>query len=422
MTDPRRQLRIYVRTALAPSDEVSAPDAMAPRRTASRRAVRALALAAAIIFIAAASWLVFANHSERDRVHVSSPADAWPPRWTLTNGPSVPGAGTPIAGSPRGVVIAFDNIWFSADGTAWTRAVVSGTTSRNARQPLQGSVRDIVAFGSGFVAGGLAVDPLGGPLAAAVWTSPDGVHWKRVLDPVLRESTSLGAAEGSRPTTSQIDEMAVSNSRIIAVGSTSANDIVIWTSDDGTSWQRVGGSGAFGPAGPDAVRDVIAYRNGFLAFVDDANSTVVYRSSGGTQWKRVAKIRGRIASAAADGRTLFAVGEGRIVTSSDGRTWRRSYTAKRSRLPQFTAVAANHSRIVAVGYLARQQPASEPLIVTSRDGSTWSTASVNSSPFSGSHTGLYAITTFAHRFLIVGARVLPNDAIAHPALFVSSRV
>lgn len=109
-------------------------------------------------------------------------------------------------------------LWWSADGRRWTRVplepAAAGPDSWFSR---------IVGTRAGWVAGGTAGE------RPAIWSSPDGTSWLPV---------DLGLdARGS------VSDIASVGDRLLAVGTiddaAGTHDGAIWTSVDGTRWQRV---------------------------------------------------------------------------------------------------------------------------------------------------------------------------------------
>lgn len=109
-------------------------------------------------------------------------------------------------------------LWWSADGLRWTRAplepAAAGPDSWFSR---------IVGTRTGWVAGGAAGE------RPAIWSSPDGRSWLPV---------DLGLeARGS------VADIANVGDRLVAVGTiddaAGTHDGAVWTSTDGTRWQRV---------------------------------------------------------------------------------------------------------------------------------------------------------------------------------------
>jgi hypothetical protein len=177
-------------------------------------------------------------------------------------------------------------VWQSDDGVTWTRVVnesdvFGGDTMRH-------NMNAVVAGGPGFVAVGIegfdytgfaysTPDGTGTQTtgfenvtenAAAVWTSPDGETWTRVVgEPSL--SHSGGDVEGW----ATMVDIVATDAGLVAVGRDSwdpAPDLgwrqfaAVWRSFDGLSWYRSGDPGELGYAD---MRGVTATGNGYVVAV-----------------------------------------------------------------------------------------------------------------------------------------------------------
>jgi hypothetical protein len=199
-------------------------------------------------------------------------------------------------------------MWRSADGTEWER--------------IWGIDPDF--WGGSLVvtdAGLLVVEP-------PVWTSIDGTEWSAVPlepDPFAHDDPELGWS---------VMDVTLGASGYVAVGS-DGNDAAVWTSIDGTSWERI-------PHDPDvfadaSMMDVLAFGEGYLAIGPDWAITeeiggpvpgmpsvptppVLWVSPGGRTWHRIelggdpAAVRSMIEF---DG-SLIAVGQsGTFIDGAD---------------------------------------------------------------------------------------------------------
>jgi hypothetical protein len=184
-----------------------------------------------------------------------------------------------IAAGPEGLVAVGYNhaysegaVWTSIDGIEWSRA------PHNAElfgYPSFRSLEDVVAFNGGFVAVGSVWSD--GSLRAAVWLSPDGLAWSRIVTPTEGEMRGLTTEDGS----------------LIAVGRQTTG-VAAWSSDDGIEWMRVrdadfGGPGTF-DLGYSEMRAVLAAAGGLIAVgsIQEAGSSdgAVWRSTDGISWSR----------------------------------------------------------------------------------------------------------------------------------------
>jgi hypothetical protein len=141
--------------------------------------------------------------------------------WTL-NDPRAPafdaGWMHDVAAGPAGIVAVGETalagtIWYSADGSAWTR--LAGALS-----PASASVRSVAAGPGGFV----AVGDDGG--VATAWTSSDGRSW--------RGSPASPSLQGAR-----MLWVRRLGSSFVATGQTASGDGVAWESPDGEAWTRL---------------------------------------------------------------------------------------------------------------------------------------------------------------------------------------
>ncbi len=142
----------------------------------------------------------------------------------------------------------------------------------------------VTSGGPGLVAVGL--DESNGDGDAAVWTSTDGVTWARIP----HDDAVFGGAGEQVMVSVGVDEQ-----RLVAVG-TDASDgeqnAAVWTSTDGLGWARVPHEDAvFGGTGNQAMVSIAAGATGFVVVgVDDARTrqdAAVWTSVDGTSWERL---------------------------------------------------------------------------------------------------------------------------------------
>jgi hypothetical protein len=223
-------------------------------------------------------------------------------------------------------------VWTSSDGTSWTRVAHDESVFGGADDQ---DMLSITAGGPGFVAVG--DDYASGESDGAVWTSPDGVTWKRVT------GAALGGVD-----TQIIESVAAAGSDLVAVGyeySGSDWDGVVWMSSDGASWTRAADPGsALAGSNNEALLGVTAGGSGLIAVgYDDANSdwdTRVWTSVDGSDWtllpadpavfggpgdQQIAKVVEGGPGFVAVGRESTGNGSDAIVwVSTDGIEWARA--------------------------------------------------------------------------------------------------
>lgn len=256
-------------------------------------------------------------------------------------------AGGTGAWAALGVTPAGTVPWTSRDGRSWTRqAPVAGVFAAGDR--LSGLART----GSGFVAAGTAT--VRGGTQAVMWTSADGRTWTRLgadqLKPppggsVLRLSgvTSHGdtvLAHGTLRTTVTVTRKVKKKKRKVRQSRESEG---FWRSaDGGRTWAPVAVPQADGSSGD--VVAMAATSTGFFAVRGASQRTgskkhrrtiryaVVFGSPDGQKWApagrlntggylRVAMLRGD--ATGLTGLVSVAGGKTAVMTSADGRTWRR---------------------------------------------------------------------------------------------------
>jgi len=214
-----------------------------------------------------------------------------------------------------------------------------------------------VAAGPGLVVVG--ADLSGGDADVAVWTSSDGFTWARVPHD--------GENLGGRGDQIALD-VTVGDPGLVMVGWDSSGgeiDAAVWTSVDGTRWQRTPhDEEIFG--GPDwqVMNAVVAVGGlGLVAVGEDrsAHTGAVWISSDGHSWVRVddEALDGidRLEDVIAHGPGVLAVGStsgrtgshGVVLVSSDGLAWQRFDSSVRARSEDMLAVVSGESGLVAVG-------------------------------------------------------------------------
>ncbi len=174
-------------------------------------------------------------------------------------------------------------VWTSTDGLAWERNWEGNDVTMTMDQYLEASpVMQAVASGpDGLLVGvGSAVDD--GVSVAAVWTSSDGSTWQRVP----HDPATFAGAEGEG---AWVLDVAAGDSGLAAVGS-AAGTPAVWTSPDGLSWARVASvddefDGSFSSVAALGTGFVAAGPHGF-ADMGEAPLTL-WTSPDGLEWNRV---------------------------------------------------------------------------------------------------------------------------------------
>jgi hypothetical protein len=167
----------------------------------------------------------------------------------------------------------------AASPRPWT----SLTPAEPVRAPFSGNgnqyILALTAYGDGFVAVGedLSFD---GPVDGAIWSSRDGIDWTRLPT----EPSVLGDAA--------VESVAAWGSRLVAIGVPRINGnapdgtaAIVWISDDGRHWQRIGDED--GPFGAVRIGGVTGSASGFVAWGSDDRDGVVFQSPDGTSWTAI---------------------------------------------------------------------------------------------------------------------------------------
>jgi hypothetical protein len=328
-----------------------------------------------------------------------------------TSGQAIPGwpSGDPLAFSQDGRLIAFTN------GTG-TAATVGITT-------LRGEIDPYPWTGSGPVTqpawapastptqpsdGTPTASPGGSPVASG--GEPLGTSWSAARMPVV-----VGRPIG------RIEAVTAGGPGFVAVGRGCQDDaceLPVWTSTDGTAWQRVPVSDALRTemvtptSGPElGMFDVAGGGPGVVAVGYAAHpkmEAMAWFSPDGVTWERFALGAAgstRVNAVTWDGRQFVVVGEDRsewdgslknmakataraaVWTSPDGRTWTRAPHTTALDVGDFidtmedpstggmNDVVAGPAGLVAVGSVCTADPRGcKPMAWTSTDGTSWERA------------------------------------------------
>jgi hypothetical protein len=191
----------------------------------------------------------------------------------------------------------------------------------------------------------------------------------------------------------------------------------VWTSGDGISWKRVDGVEGldFGAGG---VAEVAVAGATLVALAHqlpkvEAVETAILRSEGGRRWERIplpTKPSYGVRDIAS-GRTGFVItfaneddngaGAGEAWHSGDGRIWSRSPIVRTGGVVNFAALTATSTKYVIAGLFSpRARAGYAPTVWISNDGTAWSDAlAVDSSASDG---GLHTVISAGQGFVAYG--------------------
>jgi len=201
-------------------------------------------------------------------------------------------------------------VWTSPDGISWSRvphdeAVFGGDGYQE--------MLSVTAGGPGLVAVGWEAKRAG--VAAAVWTSPDGIIWSRVP-----HDEAVFGGDGDEVMWS----VTAGGPGLVAVGVDAPGgdgDAAVWTSPDGIIWSRIPHDEAvFGGDSYQIMRGVTAGGPGLVAVGVDGfginSDAAVWTSPDGIIWSRVPHEEaafGAMLSVTFGGPGLVAVGNNAVV-------------------------------------------------------------------------------------------------------------
>ena len=250
----------------------------------------------------AAVWLSATDELGWSRVDASSPS------LRQTNDQGM--RDVTVAGSTL-VAVGFERVeeeddaasWTSTDGRTWVRSVLDALTGPGDQQ-----MATVVTLDDLVVAAGFSFEGDGN---AAIWTSPDGTHWQRIVD------DSLGG-----PGDQKINAIAAGGPGLVAVGEETVDgetDAVAWVSSDGFDWDRVDDpAGAFGGAGAQRMFAVTSSPLGVVAAGEDDvgrdTDAAVWTSADGTTWERLPGDTPAMSALTDFGRQSIKV----LIASDDG--------------------------------------------------------------------------------------------------------
>jgi serine/threonine-protein kinase len=267
-------------------------------------------------------------------------------------------------------------VWSSRDGTHWKRVDVEALAEAGSQRLV-----DVVEFQGKLVAIGYTSSE---DLDAAVWTTTDGLTgWTRVWsDP--------------EPGLQVMRELVVFDGGLLALGWSSIGeetDAAVWTSSDGESWERIHDSSFEGPGTQQMWTGVVLGKQvialGDIPSGDGSKDAGFWRLEDGT-WsmldgglsERPDDQEIRDVAIGADG-TVVAVGisgdkpaeDVAIWTSRAGRieSWRQAHGRFAiERQQELLAVVPTASGFVAMGWTDRPRTREDALVWLSTDGRHWS--------------------------------------------------
>jgi len=313
-------------------------------------------------------------------------------------------------------------VWFSQDGTTWSRvthdeAVFGGESFQK--------MHSVTAGGPGLVVVGS--DWSGDDPVAAVWTSRYGVTWSRIP-----HNEAAFGGKGWQ----EMNSVTGGGPGLVAVGIDWPGSGVdaraaVWTSVDGITWSRVPHDEAvFGGeraqfmtsvtiGGPGLVAVGFDQSGGSFGYLGIDRDAAVWTSVDGITWSRVphdeAVFGGEgfqeMNSVTAGGPGLVAVGtdesggdsDTAVWTSADGITWSRVSHDEAVFGGEFaqemSSVIAGGPGLVAVGADSRKAA-----VWTSPDGITWSQVPGDEAVFGGEHSQeMHSVTAGGPGLVAVGA-------------------
>jgi hypothetical protein len=197
-----------------------------------------------------------------------------PAEFEVFGGPDAVNVGR-IAGGPRGWLISGNRAtgaaaWVSPDGSEFRLvSAVPGLAADAAGRPW---VSDGAATGSGWLLVGSVLPSGRTGSAPAVWTSADGLAWRRA---VLSEAADGGDLQRAVPV----------GERTVAVGRRGAG-LAAWVGEAG-GWRAGGGLGGAGTERPGRVWAVAALGDGVLAVVAGGATGAGWFSRDGSAWSPV---------------------------------------------------------------------------------------------------------------------------------------
>jgi hypothetical protein len=262
--------------------------------------------------------------------------------WDITHGPS----GYLAVGEYLHYTLPDEPALFaSADGFTWTSLDSEGIHLGGARP------RGLVATSVGYLLAGQSCTDL---CSAAIWSSPDGATWERVLDHPV---------EGS-----SIEMLEEINGQYFAAGGERDSGLaLIWVSDNGADWQLVSADhNVFATPGDDGAQN-------------PARWVARHVSANGPGIVAVGVVN-------EEGGATSAVTASVVWTSTDGVTWVRAVGPESFPGIALTGVAELSGELIAVGWVDGIAAAWR-----TSDGADWAQIQIDPT-LVGSDSGFWEVT------------------------------
>jgi len=359
-----------------------------------------------------------------DEALFGGPADQAELNGVITGGPGLVAVG--LAGSTYTGDAA---VWTSADGISWSRVphdeAVFGHQDGGVIK-----MKSVTNAGSLLVAVGDQNLCCSYNVAAAVWTSPDGISWSRVPhDPAVFDRAGMNSVTAGGPGLVAVGFEFLDEERVIAV---------VWASPDGIAWSRVlHDEAVFGGA---TMESVTTGGPGLVAVGgshphDDPRVAAVWTSADGVTWARVPNDeavfdRAGMNSVTVGGPGLVAVGwadEGEntvaaVWTSADGVIWSRvRHDEAVFGGATMESVTAGGPGLVAVGS-ADEGEDTAAAVWTSPDGFTWSLVPSDETVFGVlRYQEMFGVTVGGPGLVAVGSANRNEGDFADAVVWVASR-
>jgi hypothetical protein len=196
------------------------------------------------------------------------------------------GPDTAAVGGPGLVGVGDDKAWHSVDGSDWSLAEVPPLPDEILARPESEryvGLNGVTAAGDDLVAWGVASVPLAGNpdehvVVPLLWASHDGRTWASVADPEMDSVTAVTSGPHGFVATGQ-----------------AGSEAAVWLSSDGETWDVVG-DGAFASTARLELNAAAATSAGYVVVGTDgpcvwypcsAQQIVIWTSEDGRSWSRV---------------------------------------------------------------------------------------------------------------------------------------